>query len=93
MAPCGSEPLQAPLEGPSGQGLAAWAYPTAQPEAGQPGGTGAVPAPGVGHLHGDGRWARGWARLSDTHSLVGLWGTGDQPCCGVAGAGADGPRG
>ena len=24
---------------------------------------------------------------------VGLWGAGDQPCCGITGAGADGPGG
>jgi len=52
--PVGWGHWRAPLEGPPGQGLAAWGHPTAQPGAGQLGGTGAAPATGIGHLPGDG---------------------------------------
>jgi len=65
-------------------------------------GTGAAPAPGVGHLPGDGDWPRpdqvvglrgGPAQQGPWPGRAGLWGAGDRPCCGIAGAGADGPRG
>jgi len=35
----------------------------------------------------------GLARQDPWPGRAGLWGAGDQPCCGVTGAGADGPGG
>ena len=62
------------------------------------GGTGAAPAPGIGHLPGH-RPRLGWdvglrvgpARRGPLLGRAGLWGAGDQPCRGITGAGDDGP--
>lgn len=76
--------------------------PSLQSGAGLPGGKRAAPAPGIGHLPGDGdglrmgqdvglwmgaAWQRPWP------NRTGLLGPGDRPCCDIAGAGADGPQG
>lgn len=45
-----------PVEGLSGQGLAARAYLSAPVRSGAAGDIGATPAPGVGHIPGDGLW-------------------------------------
>lgn len=75
-----------------------------QPGAGWPGGTRAAPAPGIRHLCGDGdgdglrpgcdmgprvglAWWDSWP------GRAGLRRAGEQPCCSIAGAEADGPGG
>lgn len=82
--------LMAPLEEPSGQGLASRTHPTPQPGAGQLGGTRAAPAPGIGHLSGDGPRLDQDMVPAQWHPWVGkggLWGAGEQPCCDTTGAG------
>ncbi|KAK4823432.1 hypothetical protein QYF61_002118 [Mycteria americana] len=76
--------------------------PPPQPEAGQLGGTRAAPAPGIGHVSGDGVGMRlgqdmvpwvGPAQQGPWLGKGGPWGAGDRHCCNVSGAGTDGHGG
>lgn len=82
------------LAGPGSQGL--FHHPS------QKQGRGTAPAPGMGHLPGDKVELRlgqdrdlwvGWTWQGPWLGRAGLGGAGDQPCFGIAGAGADDPGG
>jgi len=71
-----------------------------QAGAGQPGSNRAAPALGAGHLCGDRDGLKpgqhvgpvgGPSSATSTARQGRLWRAGDWPCCGITGAGADGP--
>jgi len=64
-----------------------------QPGARQPGGTEGAPAPGIGHLPGDGDSPRPSRDVGPWLGTAGLWGAGGRPCCSIAGAGPEAPGG
>ena len=101
MAPWGQGPWGLPM-GPSGQGLAARAHTTTPLRSRAAGGHWSSPrhqAPSWGREQakaGQGRGPAGRPKSADPmagQGRAGLWGTGDQPCCAVTGAGAGSTRG
>lgn len=95
--PGGWELWGLPLVWPSG-GQQPGPVPPPWPGPGQRGALGADPALGMGNVPGDGiligQHMGPWVGPAQGPlGQAGLWGAGDWPCWGIAGAGADGPWG
>jgi len=89
---------QRPARARGSLGLGCWVVPVgggrAEPRTGLLGGTQGSPSPGgTGHLPGDGDMDPRVGLAPGPHGQAGLWGAGDRPCCSIAGAGTNSPRG